>query len=119
MGLKNAFLSLHFFVRCLKQQGLRARFAGSSPGVVPTEGDGDPLIGLGIELFLRTLVLFFDEGESVGGSDGSSGYEGKNGEHVVQVHATNSWKIQYIGLSELCRFGFCCTAFSHRKGIVC
>ena len=29
------------------------------------------------------------------------GYEGKNGGHVVQVHPTNSWKIQYIGASEL------------------
>jgi hypothetical protein len=33
------------------------------------------------------------------------------------VRPTNSWKIQYMGAFELGRFGSCCTAFSHRKGI--
>ena len=48
---------------------------------------------------------------------GWSGYEGNSGIHVVQAHTTNSLEIQHIGVSELGRFGSCCTAFSHRKGI--
>ena len=46
-----------------------------------------------------------------------SGYEGNAGVHVVQAKTANPWKIQHIGASELGRFGSCCTAFSHRKGI--
>jgi hypothetical protein len=48
--------------------------------------------------------LFFGEGESVGGSDGWSGYEGNSGADAVQESPTKPAKIQQIGAFELGRF---------------
>ena len=47
-----------------------------------------------------------------------SGYEGNSGADAVQESPTKPAKIQQIGAFELGRFGWCCSEFRHRKGIV-